>query len=71
MTNYTMWTDQIGDNNESDFCPRFTFEAKDQEDANEKAFGWAVYQGFTTQEVSARITEGDQLTWQLHNEYVS
>lgn len=59
MTKYTIWTDQIGDNNEDDFCPRFTFEAKNQKDASKKASEWARYQGLTQQEVIAKPTEGN------------
>ena len=70
MNNYTMWTDQIGDSNEDDFCPRFTFEAKNQKDADKKASSWARYHSLPLCEVVAKITEGEQLKWATRNEYV-
>jgi len=70
MSKYTIWVDMMGDNNEDDFQPRFTFEVEDQKEANQKAREWARYQGFTTQEVAAKVTEGEQLNWPTHNEFL-
>ena len=70
MLKYTMWTDQIGKGKETDFFPRFTFEAKNQKNANKKALRWARYQNFSSQEVIANIAKDEQLNWTLHNEYV-
>lgn len=49
----------------------FTFTATSQEDANNKAFKWARYQGKDVREVKAEASTEDEKVWQTHNEYIS
>lgn len=49
----------------------FAFDAENQEDANDKAFGWARYQGFCTRDVFAQPAAGEETNWTSHNEWVN
>lgn len=51
--------------------PSFTFTAKDEKDADNKAYGWRRYQGFTSADATFREAQGEELNWPLRNEYVS
>ena len=64
MTTFTIWTDQIGDNNEDDFYPRFNFTANSQKQATSKAAAWAAYHSFNTNDVVALPAEGEQADWE-------
>lgn len=50
----------------------FTFNAKNDKDADGKAFDWAQYQGMDAREVEARLATAEEATnaYLLHNEYV-
>jgi len=70
-TKYTLFTDQIGEGKPEDFDPRFTFNAKNQKDANDKAYNWSRYQGLLPREVVAKPTTGNQLDWNTHDEFMN
>ena len=70
-TTYTLLDDMMGEGKDEDFYPRFTFTADNIEGAEEKAFGWARYQGLSVKEVKVREAQGEELDWNTHNEYVS
>jgi hypothetical protein len=48
----------------------FSFDAKDEQDAQSKVNGWARYQGFDLRDVRYRTsTENEAKNWK-HNEYI-
>ena len=50
---------------------RFTFTAENDERAQDKAWGWARYHGFSTNDVKAVEPNEHELTWPTNNEYVA
>lgn len=49
---------------------RFAFDAKNEEEAKDKAFGWARYQGYDVREVWAELAVNDELNWASQNDWV-
>lgn len=50
---------------------RFTFTAKDQNEAEARAIRWAAYHSFSRRDVIVREARGNELNWTPKNEYVS
>ena len=49
----------------------FTYTAKDDKEADEKAYKWRRYHGFTKNDATYREAQGEELNWATHNEYIS
>ena len=48
----------------------FSFNAIDDKDADDKAFGWARYHSFDARDVRVRPSTQHEAAYWLHNEYV-
>ena len=51
--------------------PAWTFTAKDDKDASDKAYRWRRYQGFTDKDATYREAQGEELNWETKDSYVS
>lgn len=55
---------------EEEYSPRFSFNAKNEGDAKDKASSWARYHGMIRDDFRVReATENEAENW-LHNEYI-
>lgn len=50
---------------------KFAFDAKNEEEAKDKAFRWARYHGLITREVWAELAINDELNWTSQNDWVA
>ena len=50
--------------------PRFAFSAKNQNEADEKAFKWSQYQHVDHKTTLARLPIDNEKNWQLHDGYI-
>lgn len=70
MTNKKTYT-MVTKASEGIYFRRFTFNASNQDEASDKAYNWARYQGMDARDVTAEPANESELNWATNNEWVS